>query len=103
MTTRSKAGVWVIVCAAAVALVVFAVRMIEPTPEQVRQWNKANASRTANKVVGLITYIKDPRTDLCFAYLWDGESNGGPALATVPCTTVPPDLLNIATRFPAKK
>ena len=50
----------------------------------------------ANEVVGSIQYIKDTRTGLYFAYYWGGAGNGGPALATVPCEAIPPQLLVIA-------
>lgn len=43
-------------------------------------------NQAKNIVLG-IQYIKDPRTNLCFAYYWGGLSDGGPALATVPCET----------------
>ncbi len=46
-----------------------------------------------NNIVGNIHYIKDPRTGLCFAYYWGGAANGGPALTTVPCEAIPPELL----------
>lgn len=49
-----------------------------------------------NEVVCNIQYIKDPRTGLCFAYYWGGMANGGPALATVPCDSIPPHLLIVA-------
>jgi hypothetical protein len=50
----------------------------------------------ANEVVHGILYFKDPRTNLCFAYYWGGGSFGGPALTTVPCDLVPPELLIVA-------
>ena len=52
----------------------------------------------ANEVVGSIQYIKDARTGLCFAYYWywGGAGNSGPALATVPCEAIPPQLLVVA-------
>ena len=31
-----------------------------------------------------LVYLRDPRTDLCFAYGWRGASDGGPMLAHVP-------------------
>ena len=31
-----------------------------------------------------IMYFEDKRTGLCFAYLWEGGDEGGPALALVP-------------------
>ncbi|MDA2922550.1 hypothetical protein MYX07_04780 [Patescibacteria group bacterium AH-259-L07] len=49
----------------------------------------------ANKVIGNIEYIKNPRTGLCFTYHWGGIASGGPALATVPCDSVPPELLTV--------
>lgn len=39
-----------------------------------------------------VQYFKDPRTNLCFAYIWEGHGEGyeygygGPGLAHVPCT-----------------
>ena len=51
----------------------------------------------ANEVVDSIQYIKDTRTGLCFAYYWGGTViDGGPALATVPCEAIPPQLLTTA-------
>ena len=46
-------------------------------------------------VLHSIDYIKDTRTGFCFAYHWGGSGNGGPALATVPCETIPLELLTI--------
>ncbi len=50
----------------------------------------------ANEVVSDIQYIKDMRTGLCFAYYWGGMPEGGPALTTVPCEAIPPQLLKVA-------
>lgn len=61
----------------------------------------------ANNFVRDITYIKDSRANinLCFAYYWQSaqpaivvsSSYGrGPAIATVPCEAVPPELLIVA-------
>jgi len=33
-------------------------------------------------------YIRDPRTELCFAYYWGGMANGGPAMTNVMCSSV---------------
>lgn len=41
-----------------------------------------------------IRYHQDPRTGLCYAYLWEGDGHGGPALSWVPCDSIPPELLN---------
>lgn len=35
-----------------------------------------------------IIYFKDPRTNICFAYVWTGASNGGGSLSTVNCESV---------------
>ncbi len=50
----------------------------------------------ANEVIGSIQYMKDCRTNLCFAYRWGAHSNGGPSLATVPCEAIPPRLLTVS-------
>ena len=47
----------------------------------------------ADEVVNKMFYIKDPRTSLCYAYYWGGLANGGPALATVPESSIPTNLL----------
>ena len=52
----------------------------------------------ANEVVAALVYIKDPRTNLCFASYWGGDNNeGGPALAAVPCESIPAALLTTST------
>ena len=35
-----------------------------------------------------LRYVRDPRTNICFAYLWGGDFHGGPAMTMVPCETV---------------
>jgi len=44
----------------------------------------------ANLLVKSLTYLRDPRSGLCFAYLFEtrGTYQGGPALANVPCDRV---------------
>ena len=71
------------------------------TPEDVRTQEEKNhvikLQDTANSVVRHIQYIKDPRTDICFAYhFWPGGLDGIPSIATVPCEAIPPDLLTTA-------
>jgi hypothetical protein len=60
---------------------------------------KANQRRErqadVNAVVSGIQYIKDTRTNFCFAYYWGGAANGGPALATVPCDAIPSELIMV--------
>ena len=80
-----------------VALVVLAYSYKEPlvtrTKEEV-EWKGIQA--TTGEVIGKIQYIKDTRTDLCFAYYWGGAADGGPALATVSCEVIPSQLLMVA-------
>jgi len=42
-------------------------------------------------------YFRDERTSLCFAYGWWGMGNGGPGLASVPCS---PDVVRLLERRP---
>lgn len=37
-------------------------------------------------VASQITYVIDKRTNLCYAYAWDGSDAGGPIFTNVPCT-----------------
>lgn len=41
-----------------------------------------------------IVYFYDKRTDLAYAYMWDGAGNGGPAISVVPYEKVKDYLLN---------
>jgi hypothetical protein len=49
------------------------------------------------RVLNSIGYVRDPRTNLCFAFRWGVPYYDGPslALATVPCEAIPPALLQI--------
>ena len=51
---------------------------------------------TEDWVVSKLQYFKDPRTNLCFAYIWEGDYRGGLGLATVSCDRIPLNLLNTA-------
>lgn len=57
------------------------------------KFKKEEAAGVANS----IRYIKDKRTNppTCFAYYWGqrGVHSGGPALATINCSSIPPNLL----------
>lgn len=65
---------------------------------------RQESQRKANRTVSRFQYIKDPRTYLCFAYfIREGGYSGGPALATVPCEAIPPELLIIANLADSKK
>lgn len=46
-----------------------------------------------------LSYFKDPRTNLCFAYGWGGSYQGGPILTNVPCTNEVNSLLKNAPGF----
>lgn len=47
--------------------------------ENVEQEGKANIRER-------IVYVRDDRTQLCFAAGWGGTGHGGPILTNVPCT-----------------
>ena len=36
--------------------------------------------------VSQIDYLRDKRTNLCFAYFWTGGYHGGPGFSNVPCS-----------------
>lgn len=55
----------------------------------------ASSVAAENEVIWNIRYVKDTRTSLCFAYRWGGINCGGPSLATVPCESIPPQLLTL--------
>lgn len=54
-----------------------------------------NKQVLANRVINDIKYIKDPRTNLCYAYYWGGGTYGGPTMTLVPEASIPPELLTI--------
>lgn len=80
-----------------VAIFTFFVGCEESQEEHIRWENikKTYRLNQASDMIHEIVYIKDSRTGLCFAYGWGGSANGGPALATVPCDAVPPELLTV--------
>lgn len=43
-------------------------------------------------------YVKDPNTNQCFLYVNLPGNQGGPAIATIPCESIPPDKLHILER-----
>ncbi len=51
----------------------------------------------ADYIIREITYIKDPRTNICFAYYEVRSPAGGLALTSVPCEKIPPHILTTAT------
>jgi hypothetical protein len=60
--------------------------------KQQDEWEQAEKTHNANQIISSIVYMKDPRTNLCFAYIWNG-----PALANVPCVEIPINLLTTAS------
>jgi hypothetical protein len=65
--------------------------------ERQKAWTE-HVKEKAASVYPKIMYMKDPRTGLCFAYLWEekGRMNGiygGPGFTWVPCDSVPRRLL----------
>ncbi len=54
----------------------------------------------AEGIIQSLQYIKDTRTEICYAYaplLYSrGESKGGPILVTIPCEKVPEEMLILA-------
>ena len=50
--------------------------------------------KIADEIIYKITYIKDPRTGLCFAYIWINQ--GGPSITCVPEETIPKEMLKTA-------
>ncbi len=52
-----------------------------------RESRDAENRKTARKVASVINYIKDPRTNLCFAVFWGSDNQGGPAITAVECTS----------------
>ena len=53
----------------------------------------ARTQQADKAIIASIRYLKDTRTNACFAYYWGGEANGGPALAAVGCDSIPAELL----------
>ena len=72
----------------------------EQTAEERQEQQKAAEAQarqaTEDWVVSKLQYFKDPRTNLCFAYIWEGDYRGGLGLATVSCDRIPLNLLNTA-------
>ncbi len=77
-------------------LLILAPACVKNNPAEKQLEHSYELQEKANQVVSEIQYMKDPRTGVCFAYYyWEGY-NGGPALATVPCDSIPSDLLKVA-------
>lgn len=66
---------------------------------------KQRQGKVADQVAERMLYFRDLRTGLCFVYFWENRQRqasydqGGPALAQVPCGSVPADML-VTTSVP---
>ena len=85
---RALATTAVVGVLAIILLAVYSCR----TPAETQNAQQFHLQNTANWVVKEMLYIKDPRTNICFAYY----RRKGPTLATVPCEAIPPHLLGVA-------
>ena len=81
-------------------------QLVQALADQRANERKAEADRgrryrqnEANDAVRSILYVQDPRTTppTCYAHRKvEGQYDGGLALATVPCGSIPPNLLIVA-------
>jgi hypothetical protein len=79
---------------ATIALLITGCPKQELTQEVKRnQVDQDYCQRVANYTINSITYIKDPRTNLCYAYTSSGGMYGGPGLACVSCDSIPTGML----------
>lgn len=46
---------------------------------------KRSQQEYSTKLANEVSYSKDARTGLCYAYTWLGGASGGPAFSHVPC------------------
>lgn len=62
----------------------------EETARDAQKQEELRLQSVANMVIGDIQYIKDTRTNICYALYCNV---GALTLATVPCDSIPPELL----------
>lgn len=58
-------------------------------PQALGAAKRREAINDARGLVDNLVYMQDRRTGLCFAYVWGGQANGGPALTNVDCKAIP--------------
>lgn len=58
-----------------------------------RTWWRYYSGGLSDSVVSEPQYLRHDATGLCFAIVWGGGFNGGPAMAHVPCEAIPAELL----------
>lgn len=82
----------VVVSSAVISVVILILFIFVVVHAEESQQKRSRLQVNVNRVVNSIAYIKDPRTELCFAvYCCDSMS-----LATVPCNSIPSRLLTVA-------
>jgi hypothetical protein len=75
---------------------VFVPKFIERAGDAGSETENATAGHNVSVILQNMSYVKDPRTDICFAISSDGGSHGGRrALAAVPCEKIPPRMLGV--------
>lgn len=74
------------------------VRILESNTQTAQEKDEKYKQLIADEVINEMQYIEDPRTGLCFAYIWRGGSRGGPAMALVPKEKIPPELLRVGKK-----
>ena len=82
------------------------------TPQQLYEQGlaaqRSKSAIKADEIAGQMLYFRDSRTQLCFAYFWENRhrqasyDQGGPALAQVPCGSVPAEMLVTTTVQPPR-
>lgn len=73
-----------IVALLTMVMIVFCIMCFTACDSETRKEVFPNVARRASH----ITYVKDPRTNLCFAfsYVWSGQGVSSDVFANVPCT-----------------
>jgi hypothetical protein len=61
--------------------------------ESFEQRQEERKRKYIRDIVNSMIFIKEKRTGLCFVYLWNGMSDGGPAISEISCGKVPSDIL----------
>lgn len=68
----------------------------KPSEKEIIQLQEQKMREKANYIVEGIRYVKDSRVGICFAYEERREASTL-ALTTVPCESIPSDMLAIST------
>lgn len=77
-----------------IGLMVLLIYLISfPPSNPAREHSVTDCFSRPQEVSRNLIYIRDARTNLCFAYLWQGSAYGGPMLTCVPCDSIPEELM----------